>query len=405
MTKPFDLEDSHPDYRNTKTWTRGMTAESLRRRFDLAQDLLNFYVVNKQPLDNSKYPVCPECKGDMIVVKITLQDGVTNCYYLQCRAHEKLVDHGFSKFSKHGTRGLMGRKPGSKPTPKPAPEQKITPVETKMVVPDRVIHPEVIRATKYVINGERQIYFTGPAGTGKSTGAENMLEIMKGNDKWKESFINMITVSMSTFVSDLAGFLDRLNKGEYLETELVKALRKPSLVVVDEADKGNPNLAGFWNTVLANNKITTPGGTFDRHADNVVLFIGNTTGHAPNKQYSGSVRQDFATLDRFRCFNIEFNETVERAAIPGLNEDLYKLANKIRKCAETSGLQRIIGLRWLRRCNQAMKIEGKGAKETVLQIMKDESWSNDEILASGINTEDKAPATPKTGVKHKYYVE
>jgi hypothetical protein len=225
-------------------------------------------------------------------------------------------------------------------------------------------------------------------------------EILKGFEEWKVSWFYLTTVGMGTFVETLSGYKDRLDGGKYVTTDLVDSLQKPGLTVVDEADKGNPNLAGFWNTVLASGLITTPGGVFIRHKDNVVVFIGNTTGHSPSKQYSGSVRQDFATLDRFKCFNVGFEEPVERAAIPSLSEELYTLAKKIRKNAETSGLQRIIGLRWLSRVNVTMKVDGLDAKKAIKQVMKDECWSEDEILASGIDVEEKKVEAPS---KSKYY--
>lgn len=386
-----------------KFWQRPMVAKSIQHRFGLTQ-----YDVDLGRSLALDAPFCPECGSRCYPKGVTIADGVTKIYWPQCLSSED-KDHGFQKWSKHGTRDPRGRPVGSKnkekvspPAPQPAPVVDTPVKQVTVIVPklEKTVHPEVLRAAKYVIAGERQIYFTGPAGTGKTTAAEHLLEIMSGVDKWSGSKLHMLTVSMSTFVADLAGFLDRLNKGEYFMTELVKALQEPGLIVVDEADKGNPNLAGFWNTILANGKVTTPGGTFQRHVDNVVLFIGNTTGHSPNKQYAGSVRQDFATLDRFRCFNIGFNEQVERSAIPGLNQGLYDLVNHIRAQSLKSGLQRITGLRWLRRCQQAMEIDGGTALNTVKAIMKDESWSDDEILASGLSEFKKeTPAVTQS----KYY--
>lgn len=394
MTKPFDLDKTDPDFGKLKSFTRGMTRDTIIRRFGIDPDTVT---------EHADFPVCPECGAATHIRKLTLHDGELVVYYLQCKSNETNQDHGFGKFSKHGCRAPMGRKPGQKytpkteePAPKPAPEIK--------VATDKVVHPEIVRACKYIVAGDRQIYLSGPAGTGKSTATEHMLEILRGYAAWKDSSLYLQTVSMSTFVSDLAGFLDRLDGGKYVMAGLVESLMKPGLTVIDEADKGNPNLAGFWNTVLANNKITTPGGTFDRHPDNVVVFIGNTTGHAPSKQYSGSVRQDFATLDRFRVFRIDFREEVERAAIPNLNEDLFKRVQAMRKRAEEkTDLQRIIGLRWLRRVNSMTIIDGLKPKDALLKTMNDEGWSNDEILASGVNEYDK-PAAPaaKTGGS-KYY--
>jgi MoxR-like ATPase len=379
-------------------WRRPLRKTTVLSRFGLTVTL-----TYKTPLPGVP---CPECGSSMHITGVKLEDE-NEIFWPQCDAHMFEKDHGFQRWSKHSWKAPQGRPPGSKNRAEPQVSEPV-PEPVKVVKPkvtievpklEKVVHPEVIRAAKYVISGERQIYFTGPAGTGKSTAAAHLLEIMSGFERWNGSKMHLLTVSMSTFVADLAGFLDRLNKGEYFKTELVSALESPGLVVVDEADKGNPNLAGFWNTILANNQITTPGGTFRRHEDNVVLFIGNTTGHAPSKQYGGSVRQDFATLDRFRCFNIGFDENVERAAVQGVDEGLYGIVRNIRKTAETTGLQRIVGLRWLKRCQSTLEIEGKSAKDTVLQVMNDESWSKDEILASGIND---TPVAANTG-KPKYY--
>lgn len=397
MTKPLDLDKGHPDFGKLKSFTRGMTKDTIHKRFGIDPETV---------LTHPDFPVCPECGKPTKIRKLTLHDGELVVYFLQCSENETNQDHGFGKFSKHGCRAPMGRKGG--PVPKKEVKHEDTPAPTPAPnpkpVPDKVVHPEVVRACKYIIAGERQIYLSGPAGTGKSTATEHMMEILKGYSAWKEGNLYLQTVSMSTFVSDLAGFLDRLDGGKFVMSELVQSLMKAGLTVIDEADKGNPNLAGFWNTVLANNKITTPGGTFDRHPDNVVVFIGNTTGHAPSKQYSGSVRQDFATLDRFRVFRIDFREEVERAAISNLNEELFSRVQAMRKRAEEkTDLQRIIGLRWLRRVNMMLQIDGMKPKDALLKTMNDEGWSNDEILASGVNEYDKPAAVPKPAGGSKYY--
>lgn len=391
--KPIDdLND-----RNPRSWKRGMLQTGITSRFGISASDLNESSNARSAL--YQIPTCPECGGSMFARGVTLSDG-KRMYVPQCVMRPRDSKHSFDKWSPHGTRGPMGRKVGSQNKVKkeaPREERKIE-VEIKkeeiivkpqekisVIVSGKVVHPEIVRASKYVMAGERNIYLTGPAGTGKSTGAEHLHEILKSQDQWKESTLHMLTVSLSTFVSDLAGFLDRLNKGEFVMTDLVKALQAPGVVVVDEADKGNPNLAGFWNVILANAQVNTPGGVFKRHPDNVVVFIGNTTGHQPNKQYSGSVRQDYATLDRFRCFNVGFVEAVERAAIPGLNESLYSRMRQMRTQANSTGLQRILGTRWLKRVNQAMAVEGiNDPSAAIKKVMQDESWSNDEIIAAGI---------------------
>lgn len=387
MAKPIDDLKS----KDLKDWQRGQLDRTIESRFGIGIATLNNSSQLKLYIEGTSK--CPECGACTYPKRVPLQDGNV-MFYLQCVASED-KDHGFSKFSRHGNQAPMGRRPGSANKHKTSTvrvevemkQEEVKPTIKEKVevrVSGKVVHPEVIRSSRYVLAGERNIYYTGPAGTGKSTGAEHLYEILKSQDKWSDSVIEMITVSMATFVSDLAGFLDRLNKGEFIETDLVKALKKPGVVVVDEADKGNPNLAGFWNVILANKKINTPGGTFDRHPDNVIVFIGNTTGHAPSKQYSGSVRQDFATLDRFRCFNVGFDENVERAAIPTLNESVYSRVRTLRETAKSTGLQRILGTRWLKRVNQAVEVEGLTPERAIKTIMQDESWSADEILASGV---------------------
>jgi ssDNA-binding Zn-finger/Zn-ribbon topoisomerase 1 len=393
----MDLEKTDKMYHDLSSWRRGMTAKTIFLRYSISEETLKNYATSSDSPPGVGR--CPECGAGLMVKEIELADDAkTKVYFLQCRLNTKDPNHGFGKFSRHGVRAPMGRPPRGEE--KKAPEKAPDPMPNPDVPKDKVVHPEILRAAKFVQAGIRNLYFSGPAGTGKSTGSEMLWEILKGFEAWKDSSFYLTTVGMGTFVETLSGYKDRLDGGKYVSTDLVESLQKPGLTVVDEADKGNPNLAGFWNTVLASNLITTPGGVFNRHKDNVVVFIGNTTGHAPNKQYSGSVRQDFATLDRFKCFNIDFNESVERAAISNLSEDLYNLAKKIRKAAETSGLQRIIGLRWLSRVNVTMKVDGLDAKKAIKQVMRDECWSEDEVNASGIDVEEKKVDAPS---KSKYY--
>lgn len=414
MEKPIDVYSKGSGKNNKLAdWTRGQIPNSLLERFGLSMETLEDSNSNKRTISGIQN--CPECGAPMFALKISAS-GAKGPYVMfvpQCTINED-IHHGFQNRSRHGTRAPQGNKGGKggwkrgKGGQKPAPaipskpvvvEEKTVEVETKAsesapptvikvevsVTGGTVMHPEVIRSAKYVMAGSRNIYYTGPAGTGKSTGSRHLHMIMMADQRWKNTKRFMITVSLATLVSDLSGYLDRLNGGEYFMTDLVKALQEPGMIVVDEADKGNPNLAGFWNVILADFTITTPGGTFIRHPDCVIVFIGNTTGHSPNKQYGGSVRQDFATLDRFRCFNIDFVEAVEKAAIPNLIPALYERMKTMRIAAAATGCQRIIGTRELERINQTMVIEGfKDPEKAIKAVMRDSSWSRDEMLSVGI---------------------
>jgi hypothetical protein len=378
-------------------WLRRMTWKSIFRRFGFAQSELDWSNDNRKTLPGM--PSCPVCSGATAAKRESFKNNLKKdvvVYFPQCIENWAEDRHGYGNRSPFGTRSKVGRKPegdedeveAPKPPPKvDAPKPPPPPKVNHEGIPDigEVVHSQVARAFKYVMNGARNLYFTGPAGTGKSHASEQLLRLLKAAspERWGSApNAAVLTVGLGTMNSQVEGIISRFkNEGEYLPSVFVASARQAGVTIVEEADKGNPNLAGFWNLPLANFKIPTPGGVFERHPDSIVIFVGNTTGHAPSKQYAGSVRQDFATLDRFRIFNVGYERAVEFAAIPGLDSPTWEYFQTVRIKAEKAGFQRILGTRYLGRLVQTMRIENLSAQKALSVMADDEGWSSDEKLA------------------------
>jgi len=225
---------------------------------------------------------------------------------------------------------------------------KMTPKVIEVHIPNRPVKkidgiqheqfPSVLR----ILSKNRNLFLVGPAGTGKTTIAENAAMAL-GAEFSAQSF------NAQSSKADLVGFVTA--NGVYVPTEFRRRFENGGIYLMDEIDNANPNILGTLNAALANGYMAFPDGMVKRHPEFVAIAAGNTYGNGATAQYVGRNPIDAATKDRFVFMDILIDENVENAMVGATGLDAAKAAewlNVVRQCRKNvavSGLQIIVSPR------------------------------------------------------------
>ena len=155
-------------------------------------------------------------------------------------------------------------------------------------------HPQFSKLLRLATSRNRDgyvpnIWITGPAGSGKTTGARMIAKALG-----VPFFFNGALETKFEAI----GYKDA--SGHYHSTPLLEAWTQPSVYLFDDidgCDSNGPVLA--LNAPLANNIGVFPDGTFERHPDCIIIATANTWGFGANADYVGRIKFDGAFLDRF----------------------------------------------------------------------------------------------------------
>lgn len=163
------------------------------------------------------------------------------------------------------------------------------------------------------INEGVNCWLVGPAGTGKSTIAEQAAEAL-GLPFFSEN----CTATMTSF--ELKGYKGAT--GNYETTKFRQAFEHGGVFVLDEIDNANPNVLGTLNNALANGVMGFPDGMIKKHPNFVAIATANTFGTGPTAQYVGRNPIDLATIDRFAQMEIDIDEDIENAMLNSIGLDV-----------------------------------------------------------------------------------
>jgi len=192
-----------------------------------------------------------------------------------------------------------------------------------------------------VLAGEH-VMMVGPAGTGKSTIAEQTADAL-GLAYYS------ISLSPQTPASQILGYMQA--EGEYVRTLFREAYEHGGLFHFDEIDNAHPSVLAVVNAALANGSMAFPDGMVKRHDDFRVIASANTYGRGANRAYVGRQAIDAATLDRFTIETIEIDEALEDALCrsTGLESEqvdrVLQFVRKLRRNAEKKNLNVILSPR------------------------------------------------------------
>lgn len=197
---------------------------------------------------------------------------------------------------------------------------------------------------KVLLNLQMRVptYLVGPAGTGKSTIAENASQAL-GLDFFSKSCSSQATES------SLLGYMSAT--GEYVGTGFRTAFEKGGVYLLDEVDNGNANVLTVLNSALSNAFMAFPDGMVKRHENFVLVATANTFGHGATAEYVGRNPLDAAFLDRFASVVIGYDDEVEQAMLnsigldPTMSAKWLNIVRSARQNAQNYGLRVVVSPR------------------------------------------------------------
>ena len=193
---------------------------------------------------------------------------------------------------------------------------------------------------------DKNVYLYGSAGAGKTTTAIQASKAL-GLD-------NFACYSCSAGMSEgmITGRL--LFDGTFFNTEFVDIWENGGLILLDEFDAIDGNMAVLMNSALANGILHVPNRkekpTASRHKDTYVIGAGNTDGAGNGSRiYAGRNKLDGATLDRFTSLKFDYDKKLEKK-LAGNNKMLILALNQLRKAVTDFELNRVVSTRAFLKC-------------------------------------------------------
>jgi MoxR-like ATPase len=176
-------------------------------------------------------------------------------------------------------------------------------------------------------------YLYGPAGSGKTTLAENVADSLSRPFATQSCFG---AISGTVF----NGYMDA--NGNYVATNFRRIYENGGVFILDEVDAAPSEILLVLNAALSNCYHAFPDGMIKRHADFVCIACANTVGNGATIEYNGRNALDRAFLDRFSRLQFPYDEAFEtRLAIanwpeqPAAAKAWAERVQKIRKAAES----------------------------------------------------------------------
>ena len=174
----------------------------------------------------------------------------------------------------------------------------------------------------------------GPAGTGKSTAAEQLSRDLGLN-------YYMANRIQNTF--ELVGFVNAA--GEYVTTQFYEAYTKGGIFLFDEVDASSPEALVTINAAISQGEMAFPGHptSIKMHENFKAICAGNTFGTGSTLQYTGRNKLDAATLDRFMIIEWDYDKKLEEKIIK--DKDLLNICWALRDVCPTIDKSIIISTR------------------------------------------------------------
>jgi cobaltochelatase CobS len=214
----------------------------------------------------------------------------------------------------------------------PLPVEIVITTNGESVTVDTGIHhyilPKVIKRLKSKLN----IMLVGPAGSGKTTMAEQAAHAM-GVPFYFNGAID------SEY--KLTGFMNAA--GQIVSTAFRRAYESGGLYLFDEIDASFASALLAFNAALANGHMDFPDGMVKRHKDFYCIAAANTFGKGADRVYVGRNQLDAASLDRFCMLTCDYDEKLE-FAISG-NDSWTRKVQKIRAAVNTLKIRHVVSPR------------------------------------------------------------
>lgn len=225
------------------------------------------------------------------------------------------------------------------------------------------------------------VYLVGPAGTGKSTIAENVAKALGASFASK-------SVTAQTSEASLVGFVDA--HGKTVRTPFREVFEHGGVFLLDEVDNGNPNVLNVLNSALANGVMAFPDGMVRRHDDFVAVAAANTYGNGATAEYVGRNPIDKAFTDRFSMLPIDLDEQLELHMLQAIGLDSatesqwLAAVRHARLNVATHGLRHIVSPRATVNGARLIRAGIPMAKAWEMRVVKGASADQREKITAGI---------------------
>lgn len=192
------------------------------------------------------------------------------------------------------------------------------------------------------LNTFSKVFLHGERGTGKSTIGEEIFRLMAEKHNWEDDDKYRYTYVVGSAGVSEAQLLGKSTfDGRYIEGQYVKAFSEGGIIVADEFNGFDPNMALIHNAMLDGQGLMfTPNDPESphrlRHDDFYFVAIDNTNGYGNDFSYVGRNQQDLATLDRFTSatISIGYDEAIEKHVVGDYGEvavALWDLRRRIKR--------------------------------------------------------------------------
>jgi hypothetical protein len=153
----------------------------------------------------------------------------------------------------------------------------------------------------------RHLLLVGPAGTGKSTIAEDAAKAL-------DTEIRAQACGPQDTRADWLGFIDA--NGRYHRTPFRDAYEHGGIFLMDEMDAANAGVLVKINQALSMGWYEFPDSRITRHPTFRVIATANTYGKGADRQYVGRQPLDAATLNRFPVtLEVDYCDEVDEASV------------------------------------------------------------------------------------------
>ena len=227
------------------------------------------------------------------------------------------------------------------------------------------IMPEVLKW----LDLDEHVWLWGPASSGKTHMARQCAEAMD---------LQFYSIGAILQKYEMLGYEDA--NGVFRTTEFVEWFTKGGLLYWDEADASVPQAMIAANGALENKFIAIPSmGTVTMHESCKLIVTANTIGTGPNQQYTGRLKLDAATLDRFVRIEMDYDKSLERkvglatyAQYGGTDSakaaELIAWAQSVREVTASKGLSILVSSRMQRRALKRFAVDGMDAAQSIIDL-------------------------------------
>lgn len=217
------------------------------------------------------------------------------------------------------------------------------------------------------------VMMTGDAGSGKTFGAKSVAKAL-------DLDFRIVSFNNEMSLGRTMGFMNA--NGQYVRTAVRDMYENGGVLILDEFDSANPNVAMALNNLLDGDEYSFDDAQVSRHPEFRYVACTNTYGKGANKKYNARNKMDDATMDRFVYMDWGYDEVLERNIFG--NTEATEVVFKIRANANKMGMNGLVTPRRTREVNKMVSI-GFSIKDAVqMAILNPHKGDVQKGLTEGI---------------------